>query len=419
MEVAGLVVGVIPLAITALHCYEETQSFASKIRRKNALVRSLGRALGGYDAILTVNIDWLLRSIGCHEDNEASDWTTLLQKPETIARTREMLGDAVAKAFHEAILESCDALEIILRKIDGFLAVAPKDNGYHDKMKILKGIKFGSSDDVKVRYRQGFKLALSSRQIEECISKVEKATNILNSIRSAKSDMQWTESRDAKKGPLKKIVRSLTRVRGYASQLHQAISSCWGHEQCPSDHQVRLHLQDRLGSNAGEDSVLFSVLFMSTLNTHKSFQWRQSFIKVLKPDVENTIDDLEEKFSRVKFQVTSSKSLSSPESGNVLSSICLEVCNGQKHQGILQLCIQPSPKNQCQIRKMDCLEASPTAYVEETIALEDLLHLSNSPHSRLRLYPRACTELALVLASGVLQLSQTSWFVEFWTKEKI
>ena len=60
MEVAGLVVGVIPLTVIALQCYEEAQSYVGKIRRKNSLVRSLGFALGGYDAVLTVNIDWLL-----------------------------------------------------------------------------------------------------------------------------------------------------------------------------------------------------------------------------------------------------------------------------------------------------------------------------------------------------------------------
>ena len=422
MEVAGLVVGVIPLAVAALQCYEETQSFASKIRRKSALVRSLGRALGGYDAVLTVNIDWLLRSVGCYcDDHEAPDWTALLEQPDLAAKARRLLGDAVAKAFHEAILESCDAIETILKKIEGFLAAGPKDkNDYHDKMKILKSIKFGSSDEVKVRYRQGFKLALSSREIEECIAKVDKATNILNSIRSAKSDMQWIESRDVKKGPLKKIVRSLTRVRDYASQLHQAISSCWAHGQCSSDHKVNLHLQDRLESDAAEGSVQFGVLFMSTLSTPKSFYWRQSFIQVHRPEVDGaTVDELEQKLRRVKFQVTTSSELvAAPQPGIELSNICLEVCNGQKHQDILHLCIEPSSTKQYQIRKLDYSETSLTTEAE-VIALEDLLHLSNSPHSRVRLYPRACTELALILASGVLQLSQTHWFVEFWTKEKI
>ena len=422
MEVAGLVIGATGLTIAALKCFEESQSFIDKVRKKNVRVRSLGRALGGYDAVLTINIDWLLHSIECYEESDELRWTTSLQRPEVVAKARQFLGDAVAKAFAEAILECRDALETVLGSIEGFLSTGIENkNGYLDKINVLKKINFSNPNEIKVRYSQGFKLAMSTRQIEECITKVDRATDILNSIRSAKSNMQWIESRSTQKGPIKKIIRSLTRIRSYADQLHQALSSCWGHEQCLSDHRVNVHLHDRLGSGAEEDSVRFSAIFVSKLSTNEGMIWQESLIQVLKPDDGNDHgESLEGKLSRVKFKDT----LTEPSSFQTIAvceitSICSETCGSHEPRNtVLQLLIQPCPTKRCRIWKMDSSKAS-QASSADFLTLEDLLRLVHSPYSNLRLYPRDCTELALILASGMLQLSKTPWLTKVWTKKDV
>ena len=344
----------------------------------------------------------------------------MLQKPDIIEKTQKLLGNGVAKAFQEAILESCDALEMVMKKIDSFLAVGADNNGYLSKMNVLNSINFGSAEEVKVRYRQGFKLALSSKEIEDCIAKVDRATKILNSIRSAKSDMQWIESRDTKKGLLKKLIRPLIGIRDYASQLHQSIWACWTREGCNSVHQVNFHLQDRIESQNEEDSIQFKLVFMA--KTQNTLNSRQSLVKVFKQNEgDGSLVDLQEQLNRVRFEITPSQTSSTAVIGSEVSDICLEVCKAQKTAGdILQLCLQPRSSNQYRIRKLASQEAS--AGIRNThavISLAEILQLSNNRNSRFRLFPQASTELALILASGVLQLSKAPWFVESWTKNQI
>ena len=121
MEVAGLVVGVVPLAVMALQCYEEAQSFTAKMLKRNSLVRSLRRALNGYSAILNIHIDWLLRSTNAHEQCNERDRRAIFEKPEMPKLVKEFLGDVAAEAFSGAILEIVETLEILLKKIEGFL----------------------------------------------------------------------------------------------------------------------------------------------------------------------------------------------------------------------------------------------------------------------------------------------------------
>ena len=425
MEVAGLVVGVIPLVVTTLECYEKTLGFAQRIRGKNALFRSLGLALSGYDEAINGNITWLLLSIGV--DNEISNPGALLQDPEIVEEARLFLGDAAVKAFQEAIHEVYDALAIILRKIDGFLAVktpmkaVPLDD-YHDKMQVLRSIKFSSQEEVKIRYRESFKLALRTREIEDCIAKADRATKIINNIRSVKSDIEWVESRDQKKAPLKKLAKSLLRVRGYATHLHKAICSTWT-KDCHSVHEINICLEDRIGPesqlrrlNHGGEPILFNVVFVSKGSSHDRANIRKSVIEVLSIYDEDDVPELDRRLNRVRIQLPQPATNQNLQPSKVID-ICAEVCTTQQAQHVLQL----SVRSECTIHYQPSKAVSNIdgAASTETITLQDLLYLSSKAASYLQLSLRGRTELALILASALLQLSKTPWFDAFWTKEGV
>ena len=125
MEVAGLIISVLPLAITTLECYKKTQKWASRLMKRNMLVRSLIRKLKGYQFVLNTSIDCLLLSSGAFQEF-SFERNKLLEKPEVIKKLRDYLGEATADAVSGAMLEFNEALKMILKRIEGFLPVGSK-----------------------------------------------------------------------------------------------------------------------------------------------------------------------------------------------------------------------------------------------------------------------------------------------------
>ena len=126
MEVVGLVVGVLPLVMTAMKCYQDTRDIASNFRKKDRLFKRLLRAVQGYDAILNEHLDWLLSSAGADELLDGLSREALLSRPEITEKIKEFLGEKSAEAFQSAICEIEEALEPLVKTIERYLMKKPK-----------------------------------------------------------------------------------------------------------------------------------------------------------------------------------------------------------------------------------------------------------------------------------------------------
>jgi len=83
MEVAGLVLGVVPLAITALQCYKTGGELTDLIRNRRRHIEKLIRALHGHVAVLTLSLIWLLKEVNIYEaDHTEEDIPHLVQDVE-------------------------------------------------------------------------------------------------------------------------------------------------------------------------------------------------------------------------------------------------------------------------------------------------------------------------------------------------
>lgn len=122
MEIAGLVLGAVPLVITALRCYKSGKDFTSLVLNRKRHIESLVRALQGYDAILELNLIWLLKAVATFEAHHTrSDIPYLIQNAETIERMEEFLGMKGSEAFQNAVLQAQEVIESVALAIKGFL----------------------------------------------------------------------------------------------------------------------------------------------------------------------------------------------------------------------------------------------------------------------------------------------------------
>ena len=124
MEVAGLVLGAVPLAIVALRCYKSGKDFTSLVLNRKRHIESLARALQGYDAILELSLMRLLKAVEIYEAHHTrSDIPHLIQDAETIERMEEFLGVKGSEAFQNAVYQAQEVIQSIALGIKGFLPV--------------------------------------------------------------------------------------------------------------------------------------------------------------------------------------------------------------------------------------------------------------------------------------------------------
>lgn len=122
MEVAGLVLGAVPLAITALQCYKTGKKLTDRVRNRKKHIDKLIRALQGHDAVLELYLVWLLKAAGSYEAHHTpSDIPELIKEAEVVERIEETLGEKGSAAFLHAVCECQEAVQSIARSIEGFL----------------------------------------------------------------------------------------------------------------------------------------------------------------------------------------------------------------------------------------------------------------------------------------------------------
>ena len=63
MEVAGIVLGAIPIVITALQCYKDTIKLGGRLFKRKKHVEKLIRALTEQKGALEQNLEWLSKAI--------------------------------------------------------------------------------------------------------------------------------------------------------------------------------------------------------------------------------------------------------------------------------------------------------------------------------------------------------------------
>ncbi|MCJ1238026.1 hypothetical protein MMC14_006014 [Varicellaria rhodocarpa] len=175
MEVAGLVLGVVPLVIEVLKCYHLGKELADLFVYRKRHIDLLICALQGHEAVLQIILVWSLKTIDIYEPhNIRNDIPYLLQKPETIEGVRDFLGEEGSAAFQNAILYSHDAIQTIARNILGLLPEGDQVRKIHLQYSFnAHSIQVNSNtlatllnkniDDIKVQCGKGIKFAIKKK----------------------------------------------------------------------------------------------------------------------------------------------------------------------------------------------------------------------------------------------------------------
>lgn len=125
MEVAGLVLGAIPLAITALKCYKTGRRLIDLMRNRKRHIEALIRALESYENYLKLILEWLLKSAKVYDEmnfqTQSHAAMLVLRDPIIVEKMKECLGPNYLPAFQDAIENGQQVVEKIVMNINDLL----------------------------------------------------------------------------------------------------------------------------------------------------------------------------------------------------------------------------------------------------------------------------------------------------------
>ncbi|OQV08180.1 hypothetical protein CLAIMM_12493 [Cladophialophora immunda] len=407
VEAAGLVLGAIPLIISALeHCEDvavPTIAFLHWKRYLGRLVRELYTIRVSYDQAIRL----LLAPLA-----DLADQTTMMEDPQSpLWREGDIadeLRDRLGPVYHPFILTIDEVTEILVEIASSLNIPGSQQVVTSQTLLPVVASNLPTANTSNIRnnfdFRQRIKFTMKKNRAKTSLDRLEACTRRIDAwvARADKLQEETPQSR------LKlKFSASLGTIQENASKIYGAISRNWCTDK--PIHVARLLLEQRLlrskkrkrpSQSAGVSSVAQATCFGLSLygDCCAPSGWLNSEIR---------IDEVLPSTTTVRVTI----SVPGTAADNTASL-----------QGITNFCkIIKEPIHPFvgfSLDDMGCLKSYSlkmgAEHVPNSLTLEELL-----PHFGRRLPTEQVYGLAITLVASILQLSQTPWLESKWSKKCI
>ncbi|KAM3537191.1 hypothetical protein ARSEF1564_009891 [Beauveria bassiana] len=367
-EIAGIVLGAIPIVIEALSAYREGKGFLATIGKSRGLVDELIHKLKTQQTLFYFDIVQLLRE----------------------ARVPEILmeGDPTA--------DEC--------------------------IEILQVINTGNEVEQYLAFKGKVKFAIDRESLNTLIQNLEtESCSLRKLVLQARTKREWEASEPTRSSTT--LTLAFSRVRESATSLYWAACKCWVCDQHPS-HTFMIRLEHRISESknqaTGSSAVAFQLCFLiqDALLQRVEVRARRSDFSTTK-----TVMTFQNDPSSVAFggglkvpsvTVTETPDISHPTAARVcINSICEDARKAQKRRRVLSLELT----SRTTLEAVENDDESPHSY-DRSISLANFLKDTAVDYDT-RMSPNEQTLLALNVVSSVLQLRQTMWYRVPWNSTTI
>ncbi|KAM0804394.1 hypothetical protein BDR22DRAFT_960035 [Usnea florida] len=427
MEVAGVVLGAIPIVIAALQCYKDTIKIGGRLFKRKKHVEKLIRALNEQKGALEQNLEWLSKAI-----DEPCDRIEELDLEDEDIREAMMgyLGSGGSTSFALAMTNAQKTISNVIRNIKGLL---PDKTLPGDELSRIMELR--DSGSFNVPFRKGIKLMLHEDTVDEKIFELTSSVRMLYQLQSTGTSMRQIDATVPTKHS-NRLMSSLVRIQSNANHLYHAISLGWA-PGCHSTHKARLMLEDRIEQPASTTRAKwsnkpldFKVIFALDYSTACDLLWHEGNVKVVEDGPGTTsrasqisthppsLSSISTRIPTVTFTTmpdSSDKTLSALE----VQDICRAIAQAKQEQSLLQLYLLAHQRLHC-CHPVPVQQVVNSSQYISTTSLASLLTASSTTSDRshkLPLKPRLL--LALTLASTLIQLNATPWLGKIWSKHSI
>ncbi|KAL2861219.1 uncharacterized protein BJX67DRAFT_367074 [Aspergillus lucknowensis] len=242
IEVAGLVLGAIPIVVAALKSYKEAKQRYIWFMSKEAHIDRLIQSLNEQAYFIKSDVEVALRSTDLEQARIESLLTdpglSLWNDDEVADAIRDYLGDGFQ--LYMNALERCQQkICTIINNLNGLVS----DTRRIDPKDLPAIIKDTSKKNGQFEFRKKIKFALQKEDINAQITELEATTKILSRI-NKQSTREEAVSVQSSSRTITRLASTLASIRKSAERLYSAISQAYLHT-CHDRHEVQLFLQTR------------------------------------------------------------------------------------------------------------------------------------------------------------------------------
>ncbi|KAL8816326.1 MAG: hypothetical protein Q9223_004640 [Gallowayella weberi] len=248
IEMAGLVLGAIPVVIWALENYKTTREIWRRSRSKALLVDRLINALKEQRLLIELDVQVLLKAAS-YEDHEIVDleafscYELLLDQGLAVALQRYL--GRVYEPYRAALGRCESILTDIAQSIGGLTPRAPSQPACKSYLDSLIDVYWTSSGNARWRETsQKFKFALKKDELDQKISELNASTLMLSRLRVAGGLIQDDTQQATHSRSIEKLSNFLGKIQKHTHRLYFAIANGCS-STCHPLHRFKLYLEDR------------------------------------------------------------------------------------------------------------------------------------------------------------------------------
>ncbi|CRL21989.1 unnamed protein product [Penicillium camemberti] len=434
-EVAGVVLGALPLIITAVDKYKATAGILKNFRHKEPHVQKLIQALESQKFCVESELVIIWNGAFSKEDHVPIPPTSNdFKSPMVALAIQKHLGPgyqhfiAALSRCEEALVEIATHLHGLASDGQGLSVLIqanpPQPNGSYE---FTKKIKF----------------ALKRDDLERHIKDLENATNNLSRIRDY-SRLRTPVTLQSTSSAASRIMSSFDAIRSHACRLYATISTAYA-ETCHPEHEAHLFLQSRVksllakGTKPRKSPVTFTISFGQIGPDDRCSPSLATKVQILEGDtltrqssditlptrgVTTIIQSLSTNPRRVSYQLdaqihrhsrsttltNTSSSSQQPSPPQVIQDLCLHMSKGIELEGLHlskdgQLCYHQSSERAIRTQLGTTAKHRPFISRKFTPSLEESCALSAK---------RAMLELGIIL----LELWKNQTFTSYATQSQ-
>ncbi|KAI1134856.1 hypothetical protein F5Y05DRAFT_193231 [Hypoxylon sp. FL0543] len=421
-EIAGVILGAIPLLISALEHYKANKGILASFVKWDGQLDTLVERLEDQRLSFYFDILELLQGAGV-EDVVSSDYVpeemcvSILFNMRNEAEIKEYFG-----AMHDRFLKILGRYERCLKIIVSKLThiYRPPNVAKDDLAAIIAANKPGKG---LFAFKQRVKFTIEKGSLKELIEELrEDGLSLKIIIKGMKTQREYT----AKQPPhdAEKLATIFERVQTNATPLFAMmcrVCIC----KCPTKHKVLIRLDNRMHPQKGRSSLrrktneqtIFSLVFEFEEYLQEALVRASEGEETWVEDAEVGKQDATMKLPTVTFtpvmaNPTRDDNGSDLKKATKVTDICHQASKARSSGHILRL--------QLTRNDLHLLEGPSQSRrdVSTSMSLEELLQ-DGVQDRNARMNPKQKTLLALDIAASVLQLRQTRWFVSPFASKNI
>ncbi|KAF5570496.1 hypothetical protein FPHYL_1172 [Fusarium phyllophilum] len=419
-EIAGIVLGSIPLLISAIEHYSDSLDRATAFFKWKDGLNSALREFWYQHSSFELTLRNILKDVASPSEIEEmiGDPHHELWKSRDLSQAlQEML-----KFAYRPYISTIKDMHACMRRLASHLDI-DRDTGTADDLEaVMKANKRLPSAGglIKFEFRRAVKLTMKRKEVRILLEDMKACNNRLDEFIN-KSEAPSSNSMAGTTVGKLGLSSSLQQIQNYATMLHQTLGRAWSCSAHAS-HEIRLLLEDRVVRQSeprslkkvkrSGDPPSFTITHKSPMS---SALWKSAKIEIIDSDQEGDEKDkairfIEERPRRF-VQGQQSMNIRSIHGLTVVGDLCTVFRSyngfgfGLDDQGVLYETYQA--------------EIKPVCCAENLISLEELLLTHSDMDYFAPLTEEQRYRLSIILTSSFLQLHSTPWLNKHWNQHTV